>query len=80
MFSLATLRVGQLATPALKIGDRFWALTDVAPQPLQPQSSRGLMNVFENWSHAEGALLEVVQGLQDAHTLRHAAAMSLLQH
>jgi 2-keto-4-pentenoate hydratase/2-oxohepta-3-ene-1,7-dioic acid hydratase in catechol pathway len=64
MFSLMTLRVGQAATPALYVDGRYWAIADVAPQLLQPTPSRGLMNVFENWEHAEGVLLEVAQALE----------------
>jgi 2-keto-4-pentenoate hydratase/2-oxohepta-3-ene-1,7-dioic acid hydratase in catechol pathway len=63
MFSLATLKVGQAAVPALCIAGRYWSLADVAPQLLQPQPLRGLMNVFEDWQHAEGVLIEVAQGL-----------------
>lgn len=64
MFSLMTLRVGQTATPALCLEGRYWALADVAPQLLQSAPARGLMNVFEDWDHAESVLLEVVQALE----------------
>jgi len=64
MFSLATLMVGSTATPALCIEGRYWALADVAPQLLQPQPLRGLMNVFEDWVMAEGVLVEVAAALQ----------------
>src|SRR5271154_5836376 len=64
MFSLMTLRVGQAATPALCVEGRYWAIAEVAPQLLQPTPARGLMNVFENWKHAEAVLLEVVQAIE----------------
>jgi 2-keto-4-pentenoate hydratase/2-oxohepta-3-ene-1,7-dioic acid hydratase in catechol pathway len=64
MFSLMTLRVGQAATPALCLEGRYWAIADVAPQLLQPTPARGLMNVFEDWEHAESVLLEVAQALE----------------
>ena len=64
MFSLATLKVGQAPTPALCIDGRYWALADVAPQLLQPLPGRGLMNVFEDWTHAESVLMEVAQAIE----------------
>lgn len=64
MFSLATLMVGSAATPALCVDGRYWALADVAPQLLQPQPQRGLMNVFEDWAVAEGVLVEAAAALR----------------
>lgn len=64
MFSLATLKVGPAATPAICIDGRYWALADVAPELLKPLPIGGLMNVFEDWEHAEGVLIEVAQALQ----------------
>ena len=63
MFSLATLKVAQAAVPALCMDGRYWALADLAPQLLQAQPRRGLMNVFEDWPHAEAVLIEIAQGL-----------------
>lgn len=63
MFSLATLKSGTAKVPALCIDGRYWALADVAPQLLQPQPSRGLMNVFEDWPRAEPVLLEIADAI-----------------
>lgn len=63
MFSLATLRVNGTPTAVLKVNGKYWALVDVAPQLLQPQPLRGLMNVFESWEQAEPVLVDVAQAL-----------------
>jgi 2-keto-4-pentenoate hydratase/2-oxohepta-3-ene-1,7-dioic acid hydratase in catechol pathway len=63
MYSLATLKVEQAAVPAIGVDGCFWALADVAPQLLQPHPLRGLMNLFEDWAHAEPVLEEIVEGL-----------------
>ncbi|WP_372527305.1 fumarylacetoacetate hydrolase family protein [Piscinibacter sp.] len=67
MFTLSTVVVSGKSAPLPVIGlaDRFWALEDVAPQLLQPQPLRGLMNVFEDWGHADGELQRVAAGLAD---------------
>ncbi|MFF8227508.1 fumarylacetoacetate hydrolase family protein [Streptomyces caelestis] len=57
-FSLATLRVAGSPTPALSINGRSWALADVAPEVLQPDPSRGLMNVFDHWERTEPLLVD----------------------
>lgn len=64
MFSLATLKVNGAPTAVLCIDGRYWALADVAPALLQPSPARGLMNVFEQWEHAEPVLVEVAEALR----------------
>ncbi|GAA3767833.1 fumarylacetoacetate hydrolase family protein [Streptomyces phyllanthi] len=62
-FSLATLRVQGSLTPVLSIAGRYWALADVAPEVLQPDPSRGLMNVFDHWERTEPLLVAAAERL-----------------
>lgn len=62
-FSLTTLRVDDSPTPALCVGDRYWALADIAPEVLRPEPSRGLMNVFDHWERAEPLLVAAAEHL-----------------
>lgn len=64
-FSVMNLRVNDTPTPVLCVGDRHWALADVAPEALQPEPSRGLMNVFEHWERTEPLLVQAVERLAD---------------
>lgn len=64
-FSLATLRVDGRPTPVLSIGDRHWALADVAPASLEPEPGRGLMNVFDHWERTEPILVAAAERLAD---------------
>ena len=61
--SLATLRVDGRPTPVLSIGDRHWALADVAPAALEPEPARGLMNVFDHWERTEPVLVAAAERL-----------------
>ncbi len=63
MFSLATLKVGQQAVPALCIGNQYWAIADVAPHLLEALPGRGLMSVFHDWPNAEQVLVKVAGDL-----------------
>ncbi|MGI5460979.1 fumarylacetoacetate hydrolase family protein [Streptomyces sp. CA-249302] len=62
-FSLATWRVADRPTPVLTVGDRSFALADVAPDALQPEPARGLMNVFDHWERTEPLLVETAERL-----------------
>jgi 2-keto-4-pentenoate hydratase/2-oxohepta-3-ene-1,7-dioic acid hydratase in catechol pathway len=62
-FALATLRVDGRPTPVLQIDGRHWALADVAPEVLQPDPARGLMNVFDHWETTEPILLATAERL-----------------
>ncbi|MDX2546953.1 fumarylacetoacetate hydrolase family protein [Streptomyces sp. WI04-05B] len=64
-FSLATWRVDDRPTPVLTVEDRSWALADVAPDALQPDPARGLMNVFDHWERTEPLLLAAAERLAD---------------
>lgn len=86
MSSLSTVFVSDKCSPLPVIGwaDRCWALEDVAPHLLRPQPLRGLMNVFEDWGHAEGGLSGVAARLassRDAPTpVRPEAFLAPLQY
>ena len=62
-FALATIRHDGQPIPAMEIGDRWYALADIAPKLLEPSSARGLMNVFQNWIANEQVLVEVEHGI-----------------
>ncbi|KPI10562.1 fumarylacetoacetate (FAA) hydrolase [Actinobacteria bacterium OK074] len=64
-FSVMTLRVNGTPTPALCVGDRHWALADVAPETLQPDPGRGLLNVFDHWERTEPLLVRAAERLAD---------------
>ena len=65
MFSLATLNVGGVPTPAIGLDGHYWSLPEIAPTLLLPNPARGLMNVFENWAQAEGVLIDLEQSLRE---------------
>lgn len=60
-FALATIRVSGEPVPAIEIQGRYYDLRIVAPNLLQPEPNRGLMNLFADWARSERAL-EVLAG------------------
>ncbi|WP_369034016.1 fumarylacetoacetate hydrolase family protein [Streptomyces adonidis] len=64
-FSVMTLRMNGRPAPALCVGERYWALADVAPEVLEPDPSRGLMNVFDHWERTEPLLVRTAESLAD---------------
>jgi 2-keto-4-pentenoate hydratase/2-oxohepta-3-ene-1,7-dioic acid hydratase in catechol pathway len=64
-FSLATIAVEGVATPAIEIGGRYWAIADVAPDALAPEPARGLMNVFDHWADTEPVLVAAAKRLAE---------------
>ena len=45
---------------------RYWSLAQAAPELLQPNPRRGLMNIFESWSESEEKLVALAQHLDHA--------------
>ena len=60
-FALATIRHDERPTPALEVSGRWYALAALAPELLEPNPSRGLINVFEHWSEREPVLVGLAE-------------------
>jgi 2-keto-4-pentenoate hydratase/2-oxohepta-3-ene-1,7-dioic acid hydratase in catechol pathway len=63
MFTLATINQQGSPLPVIETGGRYWRLADVAPELLQPEPRRGLLNIFGNWSVAEPILVALASAL-----------------
>jgi len=59
MFSLATVLRDGRPMPVLETGGCFFALDEVAPELLQPDPARGLMNLLADWSRSEQRLVRL---------------------
>jgi 2-keto-4-pentenoate hydratase/2-oxohepta-3-ene-1,7-dioic acid hydratase in catechol pathway len=73
-FSLATIRRANAPVPVMEIAGRYWSLTEVAPELLQSNPRRGLMNIFENWPEAEGKLMALAKDPDPSRALDPAPA------
>ncbi len=62
-FALATIRHDGQKTPAIEVGEHWYALAQVAPLLLEPTPSRGLINVFEHWSEREPMLVRLADDI-----------------
>lgn len=58
-FSLATIRTKGQPTPVIEIGERYYSLNQVAAELLDRAPQRGLMNLFDDWRHAEERLTAI---------------------
>ena len=64
-FSLSTVRIDGMPTPALRLPDgRLYRIADLAPEVLRPHTGSGLMAVFTDWETAEPRLLAAVDALE----------------
>ena len=59
-FSLATIDIGGVVTPAVQAGGALYRLTDVAPSVLSTPGPGGLMSVLERWPDNEPVLVDAV--------------------
>ena len=73
-FALATIRRGDKAVPVIETDGRYWSLAQVAPELLQPNPRRGLMNIFESWSESEEKLVALAKNLTTHRALEPAPA------
>jgi 2-keto-4-pentenoate hydratase/2-oxohepta-3-ene-1,7-dioic acid hydratase in catechol pathway len=64
-FSLATIRSDGVPTPILTLDGRHYRIRDVAPSLLAVNPVRGLLTVFDHWSHSEPILAEVAHRIAD---------------
>lgn len=62
-YALATIRVAGRPTPAIEVGGSYFEIAKVAPDLLQPEPSRGLMNVFNDWPASDRKLGELAARL-----------------
>ena len=62
-FALATIQVHGRPTPALEVGRHWYPLAVLAPELLQPNPSRGLINVFERWTEREPAVARLADDI-----------------
>ena len=62
-FALATIRHDGQPTPAMEVGAHWYALGDLAPELLQPNPGRGLLNGFEHWSEREAVLVRLAEAI-----------------
>jgi 2-keto-4-pentenoate hydratase/2-oxohepta-3-ene-1,7-dioic acid hydratase in catechol pathway len=58
-FSLATIRHNGRPTPAIEVSNKYYALTEVAPDLLGAARRPGLMGLFDDWKRAEARLTEL---------------------
>lgn len=58
-FSLATIRYKGKPTPVIETAGNYFEIARVAPELLQPNPGRGLMNIFENWAASEANLVKL---------------------
>jgi 2-keto-4-pentenoate hydratase/2-oxohepta-3-ene-1,7-dioic acid hydratase in catechol pathway len=63
-FSLSTLRHNGKPTPVIEVDGSYYPLAAVAPKLLQPEPSRGLMNLFGDWAKSEAALAALADRLR----------------
>lgn len=73
-YSLATVRRGNEAVAVIENDGRYWSLAEIAPELLQSNPHRGLMNVFENWPKNEDKLIALVKNLNKSRPLEPAPA------
>lgn len=62
-YSLATIRRDGRAVAAIETGGRWFDLAQVAPELLEPNPARGLINLFENWADREPRLQALAKAL-----------------
>lgn len=62
-YALATIRIGGRPTPVIETDGAYYDLAIVAPELLQPEPSRGLMNLFRDWADSDRKLGDLAKGL-----------------
>ena len=73
-FAVATVRHDGRPTPALEVAGLWYALADLVPGLLEPTPSRGLINVFEQWTEREPVLARLADEIASGRAA--AAALS----
>jgi 2-keto-4-pentenoate hydratase/2-oxohepta-3-ene-1,7-dioic acid hydratase in catechol pathway len=63
-FSLATIKHNDKPTPVIEVDEQYYPLATAAPQLLQPEPNRGLMNLFNDWAKSETALVALAESLR----------------
>jgi hypothetical protein len=63
-YKLATFRHQNKPTPVIEINRRYWPISTVAPDLLPPDSTRGLMQLFDDWEQG-GFKSEAQQGVDE---------------
>jgi len=63
-FSLATIKHDGKPTPVIEVDEQYYPLATAAPQLLQPEPNRGLMNLFNDWAKSEAALVALADTLR----------------
>jgi 2-keto-4-pentenoate hydratase/2-oxohepta-3-ene-1,7-dioic acid hydratase in catechol pathway len=64
MYSLATFRIGGKVTPVLEVNNRYFDLTQVAPELIGADARHGLLALFRDWHSADRALSALAEKLQ----------------
>ena len=67
-FSLATIKHDGKPTPVIEVDEQYYPLATAAPQLLQPEPNRGLMNLFNDWAKSEAALVALADSLRKSKT------------
>src|ERR1041384_4423415 len=63
-FSLATIKHNGKPTPVIEVDEQYYPLSTAAPQLLQLDPNRGLMNLFNDWAKSEAALVALADSLR----------------